>query len=118
MFIRDFRVLNINRVNVIFVACERLSHMLSQIPNFESQIRVSNFSFDKKDNNKRTRFIQILGIFGIQNWKFRKLCVWFCFCNTFFCADICHNTTTIKYLGVAALFGVCRDTEVCCLCYS
>ena len=23
-----------------------------------------------------------------------------------FCADICHNTTTIKYLGVAALFGV------------
>ena len=35
-----------------------------------------------------------------------------------FCADICHNTTTIKYLGVAALFGVCRDTEVCCLCYN
>ena len=48
MFIRDFRVLNINRVNVIFVACEMLSHLLSQIPNFESQIRVSSFSFDKK----------------------------------------------------------------------
>ena len=77
MFIRDFRVLNINRVNVIFVACEMLSHLFSQIFNFESQIRLSNNSFDKKDNNKR--FIQILGIFGIQNGKFRNFVFGFTF---------------------------------------
>ena len=48
MFIKDFRVLNINRVNAIFVACEMLSHLHSQIPNFESRTRVSNFSLTRK----------------------------------------------------------------------